>query len=203
MCILSKKSIRCMMILLGVVFILANRAEAKQLKVESFPKKMEVGQKKTVKANQVVKWSSLNKNITIETKKKAKKVTICAKKKGIGTLVAQKGKKIVKVKIQINEKQVPQDSTEQKEISWEEAMKNGGEVYIIAISGATVEFSTTKDGELSKYMILDDTIEITKDGQVVSKDFLQEGQCVKVEYESHQDMVGGKLWGCKSITILG
>lgn len=203
MCILSKKSIRCMMILLGVVFILANRAEAKQLKLESFPKKMEVGQKKTVKANQVVKWSSFNKNITIETKKKAKKVTICAKKKGIGTLVAQKGKKIVKVKIQINEKQVPQDSTEQKEISWEEAMKNGGEVYIIAISGATVEFSTTKDGELSKYMILDDTIEITKDGQVVSKDFLQEGQCVKVEYESHQDMVGGKLWGCKSITILG
>lgn len=203
MCILSKKSIKCMMILLGVVFMLANRAEAKQLKLESFPKKMEVGQKKTVKANQVVKWSSLNKNITIETKKKAKKVTICAKKKGIGTLVAQKGKKIVKVKIQINEKQVPQDSTEQKEISWEEAMKNGGEVYIIAISGATVEFSTTKDGELSKYMILDDTIEITKDGQVVSKDFLQEGQCVKVEYESHQDMVGGKLWGCKSITILG
>lgn len=124
-------------------------------------------------------------------------------KKGIGTLVAQKGKKIVKVNIQINEKQVPQDSTEQKEISWEEAMKNGGEVYIIAISGATVEFSTTKDGELSKYMILDDTIKITKDGQVVSKDFLQEGQCVKVEYESHQDMVGGKLWGCKSITILG
>lgn len=203
MCILSKKSIKCMMILLGVVFMLANRAEAKQLKLESFPKKMEVGQKKTVKANQVVKWSSLNKNITIETKKKAKKVTICAKKKGIGTLVAQKGKKIVKVKIQINEKQVPQDSTEQKEISWEEAMKNGGEVYIIAISGDTVEFSTTKDGELSKYMILDDTIEITKDGQVVSKDFLQEGQCVKVEYESHQDMVGGKLWGCKSITILG
>lgn len=83
MCILSKKSIRCMMILLGVVFMLANRAEAKQLKLESFPKKMEVGQKKTVKANQVVKWSSFNKNITIETKKKAKKVTICAKKRGL------------------------------------------------------------------------------------------------------------------------
>ena len=201
MCILSKKSIRCIMILLGVVFMMANRAEAKQLKVESFPDKMEVGQKKTIKANQVVKWSSLNKNITIETKKKAKKVTVCAKKKGVGTLVAQKGTKKVKVKIQIKEKQASQDNTEQKEIMWEDVMHKG--VYIIAISGDTVEFSTTKNGELSKYMILDDTIEIIKDGQVVSKEFLQEGQYVKVEYESHQDMAGGRLYGCKSITILG
>lgn len=199
--IFNKKSIRCMMILFGVVFILTNRAEAKQLKVVSFPEKMEVGQKKTMKANQVVKWSSLNKNITIETKKKAKKVTICAKKEGVGILVAQKGKKKVKVKIQIKEKQVPQDSTEQKEVTWEEVMRKG--VYIIAISGDRVEFSTTKDGELSKYMILDDTIEIIKNGQAVSKDFLREGQYVKVEYESHEDIVGGRLWGCKSITILG
>lgn len=203
MCNLKKKSIKCMMVLFGVVFILTNRAEAKQLKVETFPEKMEVGQKKTIKANQVVKWSSLNKKIVIETKRKAKKVTISAKKKGVGILVAQKGKKKVKVKIQIKEKQVPQDNTEQKEVSWEEAMKNGGEVYIIAISGDTVEFSTTKNGEISKYMVLDDTIEIIKNGQVVSKDFLQEGQRVKVEYESHDDMVGGKLWGCKSIIILG
>lgn len=116
MCNLKKKSIKCMMILFGVVFMLTNRAEAKQLKVETFPEKMEVGQKKTIKANQVVKWSSLNKKIIIETKKKAKKVTISAKKKGVGILVAQKGKKKVKVKIQIKEKQVPQDNTEQKEV---------------------------------------------------------------------------------------
>lgn len=153
-------------------------------------------------ANQIVKWSSLNKNIVIETKKKAKKVTVCAKKKGIGTLIAQKGEKKVKVKIQIKEKKVPQDNTDQKEVSWEDAMTCGGKVYIIAISGDKVEFSTTKEGNLSKYLMLDDAVEVIKDGQVVTKDSLQEGQCVKVEYESHEDMVGGRLWGCKSVTIL-
>lgn len=188
------------MILSGVFFMQANCAEAKKLKVESFPGQMEVGQKKAIKANQVVQWSSLNKNITVETKKKARKVTICAKKKGAGILVAQKGKKKVKVKIQIKEKQVPQDNTEQKEIMWEDVMQKG--VYIIAISGDRVEFATTKNGELSKYMILDDTIEIIKNGQVVSKDFLEEGQYVKVEYEGHQDAIGGLLWGCKTVAIL-
>ncbi len=199
---LIKKSVKCIVILFITICLLANNAEAKEIKVISFPKKMEVGQKKTIKANQVVKWSSLNRNIVIKTKKEAKKVTIIAKKKGVGVLVAKRGKEKVTLKIKIRQKAASQNTTEQKEGSWEDAMRNGGKVYIIALSENIVKFATVKEGSFSKYLTLDDTIEIIKDGQTVSKESLQVGQCVKVDYEYHEDMVGGKLWGCKSITIL-
>lgn len=207
-----RKSIGDILILFTVVCMLSGSAEAKQLKVVSYPKTMQAGQRKTIKANQVVKWTSLNKNVVITTKKKAKKITICAKKKGTGVIVAQRGTKKIKLKIQVKAKpqnntkpadnKEPQDDTEQKEITWEEALKNGGEVYIIGITGDTVEFATTKEGSLSKYLELDDTIKIIKDGEAVSRDCLQIGQCVKIDYEYHEDIVGGKLCGCKSITIV-
>ncbi|MDE6568002.1 MAG: hypothetical protein K2K70_09780 [Lachnospiraceae bacterium] len=75
---------------------------------------MTVGAKKTIKANQKVKWTVKGKSIKIVKGKNAKAVTVQAKKKGSATLTAKKGKKKASVKIQVTKKTTTQTSTPQK-----------------------------------------------------------------------------------------
>lgn len=167
-------------------------AEAKQIQVKALKgNSMRVGQIKTIKANQVVTWRSLNKKLTITTKKKAKKITVRAKKKGIGILEAKKGKTTARIRINIKKKFIkPED------------VFRGGLFYILEISDDIVELAIEKGGIFMNYVRLDDTIKITKDLEVVSKADLQVGQSVLIQYETHQDMVGGMLCEVESITIL-
>lgn len=198
----------CVLILMAVLFSMPKAAQAKQLKVVAQTKIMKVGQKKTIRANQTVKWKSLNKNLVITTKKQAKKIVVCAKKKGMGVIVAQKGKQKVTLKIRIkanevkdSEQTIP-NKPEQTEKSWEDAMKDGGEVYILDISDDMVKFATAKGGSFSKYVTWDDAIQIVKAGENVGKDALQIGQCVILTYTDYEKEAGGQIKGCTSIQII-
>ena len=190
---MQKKVLGIWLVLVLVLSIaLPQHAEAKQVKVKALKgNTMRVGQTKTIKANQVVTWRSLNKKLTITSKKKAKKVTIRAKRKGTGILEAKRGKATARIRIKIKKKPVePED------------VFKGGLFYILEISDDIVELAIEKDGIFMNYVRLNDTIKITKDLSVVSKDALQIGQSVLIQYETHQDKVGGMLCEVEAITIL-
>lgn len=191
------------MILLVVSLFVPNGIQAKQLKVVEKTKSMKVGQKKTFKASQTVKWKSLNKNLVITTKTKAKKITACAKKRGTGVLIAQKGKRKVTLKVNIkgNTQKKPVKIV-QRETIWEEAMKSGRQVYIIDISDNKIKFATEKGGSFSKYLLLDEKIQILKKGESVGKDAFQIGQSVLLTFTNYEKKSGGRIDGCTCITII-
>ncbi len=195
-----KITIGCILLSMVTLYSMPKEAQAKQLKVVAQTKTMVVGQKKIIRANKTVKWKSLNKNIVITTKKQAKKIVVCAKKKGIGIIVAQKGKQKVILKVSIKANEVKE--LEQTEKSWEEVMKNGGEVYILDIVDDMVKFATAKGGSFRKYVILDDVIQIVKAGENVGRDSLQIGQCVILTYTGYEKEAGGQIKGCTSIQII-
>ena len=190
---MQKKVLGIWLVLVLVLSIaVPQHAEAKQVKVKALKgNTMRVGQTKTIKANQVVTWRSLNKKLTITSKKKAKKVSIRGKKKGTGILEAKRGKATARIRIKVK-----------KKITKQEDVFKGALFYVLEVSENKVKLAIEKGGIFMNYVRLDDTIKIMEGSTVVSENALQVGQCVVIEYKMHQDMVGGMLCEVESTIIV-
>ena len=200
---MQKKVLGIWLVLVLVLSIaVPQHAEAKQVKVKALKgNTMRVGQTKTIKANQVVTWRSLNKKLTITSKKKAKKVTIRAKKKGTGILEAKRGKATARIRIKIKKKLAELINTKSDDDNLDYVPRKEA-FYIIEIIEDMVKLATKKDGMFIAYVRIEDNTKIMKDSQIISKADLQVGQCVVVTFKNNEDMIGGRLCDCTAITII-
>lgn len=120
---MGKKVIALIMVcIVGFSTIAPTKVNA-AMKLNVKSKTLEVGQSITLKVKgtkKKVKWSSGNKKVASVTKKG--KVT--AKKAGSATIKAKVGKKILKCKIKVRKKTIPEDEVNPEEISTAEITNN-------------------------------------------------------------------------------
>ena len=190
-----------LMLFVGILLITPAHADAKQLKITSVTGNvMCVGQSGTIKANQKVTWHSLNKKLSIITKETGNKIKICAVKKGTGTIIAQTNTNTVSVRIKIKEKSDVKQNVISKPINETIIRK---QYFIKSMSGDKIGLSQAVQGEVVAYATIEDTTMITgTDASTISKEDLQIGQYVMLEYGSIRESFPAFIIDCQSVTVL-